>query len=120
MTNRNDRGEGAVWIGLIIILVTLGMLVLSIVSALHTEEMTCTIQDKDRTTNREGKSDARLYTEDCGVLRVGDSLLSWTWSSADTYAGIDEGKTYHIKTRGLRIPFLSMFPNVVEATEVDR
>lgn len=120
MTNKkNDRGEAVVWIGAIAILLTIGVLTLSLVSALHTDTMTCTVEDKDRTTNRDGKSDARLYTEDCGVLRVGDSLFSWTFSSADTYASIEEGKTYDVKTRGLRIPFFSMFPNVVEATEVD-
>lgn len=119
MTNpKNDRGELAIWVGAVVVLFVLASIILSVASAMHTEEMTCTVNDKDRTTNRDGQSDARLYTDDCGVLRVGDSLLSWTFSSSDTYASIEPGKTYDVTTRGLRIPFLSMFPNVVEAEEV--
>lgn len=116
---RHDPFEiGFAAIGGIMILFVIGFIGLSFLSALHTEEMTCTVEEKDRTSNN-GSSDARLYTEDCGVLRVGDSLFSWTWSSADTYASIEEGKRYEVTTRGYRIPFFSMFPNVVEVTEVN-
>ena len=96
----------------------LGGLGFSILNATHVEEHTCTVTEKDRTKNSDGSSDARIYTEDCGTLRVGDSLLSWTWSSADTFGQIDEGERYHFTTRGFRVPFFSMFPNVVEVEEV--
>lgn len=95
----------------------LGGIGFSVANALHVEEKTCTVESKDRTTTSDGSSDARVYTEDCGVLHVADSLLSWTWSSSDTYASIDEGETYHFTTRGFRVPFFSMFPNVVEVEE---
>ena len=90
------------------------MLCLGVINAFHVNEVTCTVTDKDRTTTREGASDMRLYTEDCGTLSVSDSLLDGHFSSADTYASIEPGNTYDFTTRGFRIPLLSMFPNVVE------
>lgn len=75
----------------------------------------CIVTEKDRTRNSDGGSDARVYTENCGTFQVADSLLSMTWSSADTYASIDAGETYDFTTRGFRIPFFSAFPNIVEA-----
>lgn len=100
----------------------LGILGFGIVNATHVEHHTCTILDKDRTssTDKDGntKSDARVYTRECGVFKVSDSLLSLTWSSSDTYAHLERGKKYNLTTRGFRIPFFSKFPNVVEVKEV--
>lgn len=73
---------------------------------------TCTVDEKDRTTNSDGASDARIYT-DCGVLRVKDNLFRGIWNSADMYASIDEGETYTFTTIGWRAPILSMFPEIV-------
>lgn len=121
------RGEGwsaVALFGLLVILLLIGGLVFGVLNAFHVQTMTCTVEDKDRTTVSDGdggsKSDARVYTEQCGVLHVEDSILSWTFSSSDTYAKMKVGKTYHVKTRGHRVPFFSLFPNVVEAKEVSR
>lgn len=105
--------------GAIVGLFVLGGLVFGIVNATHVEHKTCTVTDKDRTRGSEGKSDMRLYTEECGVLQVHDSLLSFTWSSSDTYNEAKPGQTYDVTTRGYRIPFLSMFPNVVDLEPVE-
>lgn len=105
-------------LGLGVIVLFVVMVVASFVNALHTETMTCTVDEKDRTTSSDGKSDARIYTKDCGVLRTGDSLFSWHWDSADLYASIEDGHTYQFTTRGWRVPILTWFPNVVEAEEV--
>lgn len=123
ITNRNSTAGPVVIIGLLVaVLVVIGV-VFGIRNATHVETLhDCKVTDKDRTSVSDGnggsKSDARVYTDSCGVVRVGDSLLSWTFSSSDTYAEIEVGKTYDFKTRGYRVPFLSMFPNVVEVTEV--
>lgn len=83
------------------------------------ETMTCTVEEKDRAKNSDGGSDMRLYTKECGVLQVGDALPRGHYDSADVYADIDEGKTYEFTTVGWRIPFLSMFPNVIEYHAAD-
>lgn len=80
---------------------------------------TCTVTDKDRTTttSREGtsRSDARIYTEQCGTMQVADLLTQGQFDSADIYAGIEVGHTYEITTVGWRIPFLSAFPTILGA-----
>lgn len=75
----------------------------------------CTVEDKDRSSSQNG-SVYRVYT-DCGVFEVEDATLRGQFASADLYADIDEGTTYEFTTIGYRVPFLSMFPNIIAATE---
>lgn len=129
MTHRTSRGSGdpilLAVIGVAVLVV--GFIVFTLINALHVQEhQGCVVTDKDRTTKvtsdgnggTTSRSDARVYTENCGTFVVADSLLSWTWSSADTYASIKVGETYDFTTRGFRIPFFSAFPNIVEANPV--
>lgn len=74
----------------------------------------CVVNDKDRTKDSNGNSDMRVYTDNCGTFSVSDSILDGTFSSADTFSKIKVGKTYDFDTRGVRVPVLSMFPNIVE------
>lgn len=118
-TARAERGDVVLW------LVGAGTVLLAVLAVgawvfvdNHTQHPICTVTEKDRTKNSDGSSDARIYTDDCGVLEVSDSLLAWHWSSGDTYAAIKPGNTYKFETRGYRVPFLSLFPNIVEVTEV--
>ena len=73
----------------------------------------CTVEDKDRTTNSDGASVHRLYT-DCGVFAIKDNLLEGRWDSADDYQAIEVGATYDFETIGWRNGFMSLFPNVVK------
>lgn len=72
---------------------------------------TCTVEDKDRTSGEGGSM--RLYTDDCGVVEVGDLLLRGQFDAANIYADIEVGSTYEITTVGHRVPFLTWFPNVL-------
>lgn len=103
----------------LILAVAIGSIVFGIANATHVEtQYACHVTDKDRSSNGNGGSDMRVYTDNCGVFNVADSLLSWTWSSADTYNEVEVGETYDFTTRGYRVPFFSMFPNVVEVEPV--
>ena len=97
----------------LVILFMVGIFGTYVYSVTQTDTVTCTVVDKDRTYTQNG-SDMRVYTEDCGTLRVADSLFDTTWSSSDTYASIEPGNTYTFDTRGIRVPLFSMFPNIVE------
>lgn len=111
--------ENFMWFGVVVIVLFIAFsAVIGIASALHIEHQTCTVESKDRTSKSDGKSDARVYTEDCGVLKVGDSLTQGHFNSADTYSQIKVGQRYDFKTQGYRIPVLSEFPNIIEATPV--
>lgn len=114
-TPRSGVGCFAVFIVVaILVVLTVGLL-----SATHvTTHSGCRVNDKDRTTTRDGSSDMRVYTDNCGVFQVKDSWLSWTFSSSDTYSKIQVGHVYNFKTRGYRIPFFSSFPNIVGAEEI--
>lgn len=78
----------------------------------------CVVEDKDRTRDRDGKSDMRVYTENCGVLEVSDNLLKFHFDSSDVFNEIEIGKTYDFETFGYRIPVLSQFESIISATEV--
>ena len=85
----------------------------------ESEYSACKVEDKDRTTNSDGQSDARIYTS-CGVFTVEDVWTRGQFDSADLYASIKRGKTYDLTTVGFRIPVLSMFPSVIEAEAVSK
>jgi hypothetical protein len=84
----------------------------------------CTVTAKDRTSDGEGGSDMRIYTQGCNdssevrVFNVADNVFVGQYASANTYASIEIGKTYNFETRGYRIPVLSLFENIVGITEV--
>lgn len=71
----------------------------------------CTVTDKDRV------SDMRIYSS-CGVFQVQDMMFNLEFSSSDLFGSIEEGKTYNFDTTGKRVPFLSMFPVIRNASEV--
>lgn len=77
----------------------------------------CVVTDKDRTRSSEGGSEMRVYTENCGTLKVGDNWFVGQFNAADIYGGLKEGNTYDFETRGYRIPIISMFPNIIEVVE---
>lgn len=80
----------------------------------------CHVTDKDRGVNRDGSSNVRVYTDNCGVFTVADNLFTGNVTSADTYGSIQVGQTYDFTTRGKRIPIFSSFPNIITATQVQQ
>ncbi|MGL5825594.1 MAG: hypothetical protein ACRCZD_12650 [Phycicoccus sp.] len=81
------------------------------------EQRSCTVTEKDRTTraiNGSSSTDARIWTEECGVLSLNDSLLGLSFNTADKYGSLKVGQTYTFTTMGWRVPIFSMFPNIVE------
>ena len=79
----------------------------------------CTINSKDSYASHHSDkrhTTYRVYTDNCGVFEVEDRLFLGNFNSADIYGSLKEGGTYDLSTRGYRVPFLSMFPVIVEAT----
>lgn len=62
--------------------------------------------------------DGFLVFSENEVFRIDDSVLDGVWNSSDTFRNLQVGERYYIKTRGKRIPFLSFYRNIVEATLV--
>lgn len=89
---------------------------IGIAKNLHEEHPTCTITAKESVSKGDSGHEYRVFTEECGVLKVGDTVWRMHFESADVYASLKEGETYDLITTGWRIPFLSWMPNVVEAS----
>lgn len=78
----------------------------------------CTVTDKYVTVS-DKQSVKRLATS-CGTFSVEDEISQGQWNSADLYARIEVGKTYDFDAYGFRNGFLSAFPNVSDAVEVEK
>lgn len=126
---RAERGNAAAAGGVVVLVLVLLLGGAFVAARLSSEKtITCTVTDKDRATKvtsdgnggTTSRSDARIYTEDCGTLQVADEFFKGEFTSADTYASIEPGRRYEFRVIGWRIGFFSEFPNVLEATEVDQ
>jgi hypothetical protein len=122
---RSERGEAILWliggfVAVVLAVLFIGFPVYTVASYKHVQHMTCTVTDKDRAANNNGGSDMRVYTKECGNLVVADATFRKNFHASDTYAGIKVGRTYRVETIGFRIPFLSEFPNIMEAREVPK
>lgn len=74
----------------------------------------CMIEDKE-SINKSDSHEYRVYT-DCGNFVVEDEFWAGNFHASETYADLTEGRAYDLRTRGWRVPFMSWFPNIYEAT----
>ena len=82
---------------------------------LSSETVDITVKDKERITTGSGKNISSkfiIYSEN-EVFENTDSWLFFKFNSADYQNKLEVGKTYKVKVAGWRIPFLSMYRNVV-------
>lgn len=93
------------------------LLVVQPIVYLATQEVIqITVEDKERVISGHGQNASSKYLifgEEEVVENV-DSLIFGKFNSSDVYRDFKTGKTYEIRVAGLRIPFLSMYRNVVE------
>lgn len=78
----------------------------------------CTVTNKYVSVSN--KSSQKMIASSCGVFMVEDELSQGNWNSADVYAKIEVGNTYDFEAYGPRNGFLSLFPNINSATEVEK
>lgn len=92
----------------------IGIPVLTAVYAYGTKDnVECTVKEKERVVS--GDSSRYLIFCEEEVLQNTDSL--WKWSSSDFYKDIDEGEKYNFTVYGWRVPFLSMYKNIIEINQ---
>lgn len=87
----------------------------TVASYLNEQTQTCTVQDKYAINNRDSATKFRVETS-CGVMEVQDAWFKMKFDSADRYANLDINNNYELTTIGFRVPFLSMFPNIIEVS----
>lgn len=79
------------------------------------ETVEITVKDKDRITTGSGENiDSKfiVYTEN-EVFENTDSWLFVKFSSSDLQNKLEVGETYTVKVAGWRVPFLSMYRNII-------
>lgn len=83
------------------------------------EQLTFTIESKERIVDSEGSSKYLIFT-DKGVFENTDSIFYWKWNSSDIYGNLKEGSTYSAHVYGFRFGFLSIYKNIIEIAEESR
>lgn len=73
----------------------------------------------DKTVKIEKDSSYYLIFTDCGVFKNADEVLRWKFNSSDFYAKIRVGTTYKFTLVGYRIPFFSLYENIIKAERVE-
>ena len=81
-------------------------------------EGTITVTEKERVAGSE-TSQYLVWTEGGEVFKVGDSIPFWEWGASDRYGQLRAGATYEVTVAGWRIPWLSMYRNVVRLRRVE-
>lgn len=116
--NKHRKGSIiSVMVGLIFIVGFVGLLSISpIISYTTIETATITVKEKERVCSgsSNGTSCKYLIYTDQGVYENVDDFWQWKFNSSDIYSTLEEGYTYEATVNGFRIPFLSMYKNILE------
>ena len=101
----------------IITVVAISLLIIGMIGFPYwtADTVTFTVSEKERIMSR-NSSKYLVFTES-EVFENSDSLMRWKWGSSDLYGELKEGATYKADVYGWRIPFLSMYRNIVSVTK---
>lgn len=83
------------------------------------DETVATVVKSERVceSGKDGECKYMIFTKD-EVLENSDSLLNMKFNSSDYYANIEVGKTYEFYVVGWRVPFFSMYRNILDYSEI--
>lgn len=106
--------------------VILGLSVASfVIFSFNDTEYTITVTDKERIYSGSGDTSSSKYLvfgdDENGnsfVFENTDTLLRGKWDSSNIQGQLKEGNTYKITVVGYRVPFLSMYQNIIKVEEV--
>ena len=115
---------GIEWIIVIAIVVIVGGGVVGGVCLpiLTRDTVTFTVKDKERVTKGTGdsiKSYYLVYT-DSEVFENTDCLVLFKFNSSDVQGQLDKGFTYEADVYGWRIPFFSMYRNIIKVKRASK
>lgn len=100
-------------IAITFILVIIGVVSYNMSVLVNKQTNTCLVTGKESVylSGTEGH-EYRIYTT-CGTYVITDSLMLLRFNTADMYGKVVVNNTYSIYSGGYRIPFLSVFPNII-------
>jgi hypothetical protein len=119
MSGENIVLGGSIALIGIVAVMMIAMICLSIASSFHSvPNQTFTITGKENVRSGDG-SKYLVYT-DKTTYEVEDSWIWGRWNSSDVYGRLVIGKSYSATLQGYRIPFFSMYPNIIEPVEIKK
>ena len=68
-------------------------------------------------TDKMVKNDAYMIYTDKGSFTMKDSIAYFRFSTSDDYGKIKKGSKYTLQAYGWRVPFLSVYENIINQTE---
>lgn len=99
------------------VLCAIGSIIFSIYAATNHHQVNFTVEKTERVVYSQDDSRYMVYADN-GVYENVDSLLNGKFNSADLYNQLEEKKKYECDAVGFRIPFLSMFENLISCKQV--
>lgn len=111
------------------IIMIVAILVLLIVNeavfSFNDTEYTITVTDKERIYEGSGNTASSKYLVFCDdengnalVFENTDCLIRGKWNSSNIQGQLKEGSTYKITVIGYRIPFFSMYQNIIKMEKI--
>lgn len=109
-----------------VVVISIAIIFLSIISFnficnFNDTEYTITVTGKERIVE-DSSSKYLVFSEDIHghvlVFENTDCLFRWKWDSSNIQGQLKEGNTYKIIVVGFRVPFLSMYQNILKVEEV--
>lgn len=94
------------------------ILLIAYPAALYSSETTATVTVTKTERITSGNTGYYLVFTKQGVFANADSIWFGKFNSSDLYATIKEGDTLRLRVAGWRVPFMSMYPNIIEATKL--
>ena len=100
---------------LIVVIVLVGLVSYPVAYKSSETVISITVKGKDRITTGSGEDISSKYiiSSDKEVFENTDSWTYFKFNSTDLQNKIEEGKTYKVKVVGWRVPFLSMYRNII-------
>ena len=79
-------------------------------------EQQITVASKYQIYNSTG-TDFAVNTTNGKQYLIPFSFWYWQFDVPEKWANLEVGKTYNIKTYGMRIPYLGFFPNIIDVSK---
>lgn len=122
MNKKSAFFRSAIAIAFIFCVVTIVMYwIVSFTANFNDHTKIITVTDKER-VNTSSYSKYLIMGEDENgetlVLENTDNTIRFKFNSSDIYAALKEGETYEVEVIGYRVPFLSMYENIISYKEV--
>lgn len=82
-------------------------------------ELTATVTEKERVCETKGSECKWMILTDEMAFKNADSLWHLKFSSTDVQAKVKVNEEYRFTYYGWRIPFLSVYPNIIEVRDAE-